>query len=430
MLVTATPAPISLTQFTNTGHSVQDNSIDSSPELSAEGWVSDAQFAKSIYIHVPFCFHKCHYCDFYSIVGNESQYESFVDQLTKELAFVSPHLTDAETIFIGGGTPTLFDARLFQRMLESIQKYISRSASCEWTIEANPETVTQEKASILTDVGINRVSVGAQSFDPTLLKALERWHEPSSVQRAISYIRDAGILDYNLDLIYAIPKQTTAQLHADIEQAVALEPSHLSCYSLTYEPNTPLLKRLEQGKITRFDHDEEADMFTYVRKHLVSHGYAQYEISNFAKEGSACKHNIAYWQNKNWWAFGPSASGHVNGVRWKNTPRISEYLRFDSMPKVVDVERLLPEQSAGESFMLGLRLVQGMERSRVDSLVEQTNGQWRIHVLNTYIASGYLQWKHDYLSFTPKGQCFADSVILALLMQDESMTDTTEYKSL
>jgi len=398
--------------------------------MTAEGWMNDLDSVKSVYIHIPFCFHKCHYCDFYSIAGAEDQYEPFVKQLAKELEQVGEHLASIETIFIGGGTPTIFDTDLFDEMLQSIATHIPRSTQCEWTIEANPETVTIEKANAMVRYGVNRVSIGAQSFDATLLKALERWHDVSNVHRSVDFIRQSGIQDINLDLIYAIPTQTKTQLLFDLEQAMQLQPTHMSCYSLIYEPYTPLRSRLDRGEVQRIEHELEASMFETVREVLADNKYAQYEISNFAKDGYDCQHNLAYWKNKSWWPIGPSASGHLNGLRWKNAPRIRDYIEGAPMPLVVGVESLDADKSAGESFMVGLRMLKGMERTWVEALIQQSDKRWRAEVIDQNIKGGLLHWIDDYLSLTDEGLRFADTVILTLLMQDETITDTKEQHSL
>jgi len=278
--------------------------------------------------------------------------------------------------------------------------------------------------------GVNRVSIGAQSFHPALLKSLERWHDPENVGKAVECVRSVGIQDINLDVIYAIPSQTMDQLLVDLEQSIALSPTHMSCYSLIYEPNTPLRTRLDRGEVQRVEHELEASMFSCVAEVLQHAGYAQYEISNFAKEGYECKHNISYWTNQAWWPFGPSASGHLSGRRWKNSPRLSEYLSADGLPPILDVETLDSDASAGESFMLGLRLIRRMERSWVESLLAQSNNEWRKGVIEQYIREGQLHWVDDHLALTCEGIRIADTVILALLMQDDEMTDTTEQKKL
>jgi oxygen-independent coproporphyrinogen-3 oxidase len=419
-------SPIPLTQFITVPRLQQAKSAAIESHLSAESWLADARLVKSVYIHVPFCFHKCHYCDFYSIAGGEDQYDDFINQLSTELEYVGEHLNEIETIFVGGGTPTIFDINLFDAMLHAIATYIPRTQACEWTIEANPETVTGDKANAMALNGVNRVSIGAQSFDLGLLKALERWHDPSSVTRAVEFVRDAGIENINLDIIYAIPTETELQLQQDLSQVLALRPTHLSCYSLIYEPNTPLRTRLDRGDVQRIAHELEATMFDTVREVLLREGYEHYEISNFAKSGYTCKHNIAYWTDQSWWPFGPSASGHLAGRRWKNTPRISDYICGSPLPPIVDVERLCPDRSAGESFMVGLRMLQGMEERWVETLIEQSTNNWRRDVIEQYIQQGLLQWQDSQLSLTLKGLRYADTVILALLMQDETMTDTNE----
>jgi len=418
--------PTPLAQFIKKNGAPQENSEQIESQFTAEGWLKQLDIVKSVYIHIPFCFHKCHYCDFYSIAGAEDQYEPFVKQLTTELEFVGKHLSSMETIFVGGGTPTIFDIDLFNEMLEAIATHIPRSQTCEWTIEANPETVTRDKAKAMVNNGINRVSIGAQSFNKELLNTLERWHEIDNVARAVEHVSHGGIENINLDLIYAIPSQTESQLLFDLEQAIALQPTHLSCYSLIYEPGTPLRTRLDRGDVQRVEHDLEATMFERVRDVLIREGYDQYEISNFAKQGYECKHNVAYWTNQSWWPFGPSASGHLEGRRWKNTPKISHYINGNPLPQIVDVEMLSPDRSAGETFMVGLRMKRGMKRSCIERLIAQSNNGWRALVIEHYIKEGLLKWQGDYLALTENGLCFADTVISALLMQDKAITDTKE----
>ncbi len=413
------PLP-SLTQFTTTSISNQGKSGRIADALTAASWLKEASTVKSVYIHVPFCFHKCHYCDFYSIAEADNYYEPFINQLSKELEFAGKYLNTVETIFVGGGTPTIFDEQLLGQMLNQISTHLSLSDSCEWTIEANPETISKGKASAMVKHGVNRVSIGAQTFNPDLLKRLERWHEPTSVERAVECVREAGIEDINLDLIYAIPSQTESQLIIDLEQAMSLEPTHLSCYSLVYEPNTPIRTRLDRGEVQRVEHEVEASMFQLVHEMLERKGYKQYEISNYAKTSFECQHNIAYWTNKSWWPFGPSASGHLHGRRWKNAPRISDYLSEGPLPPIVDIELLDSDRSAGEAFMVGLRMVKGMEKAWVDELIAKSNNGWRKDVIERNIQEGFLHWLDGFLAFTENGLHFADMVISELLMRDSS----------
>jgi len=416
--------PTNLPQFTISGSLEQPSSLVHAGDLTAEAWFSSASNARGAYVHVPFCFHKCHYCDFFSVVGKESQHEAFVSRLFEELAYIGSQMQPLESIFIGGGTPTLLAPKLFQQMLEAIQKHLPFENGIEYTIEANPETVTQEKAEIMSACGVNRVSIGAQSFDVALLKVLERWHDPRSVARAVESVHNAGITNVNLDLIYAIPSQTLEQVQSDIRFATSLNPSHMSCYALTYEPNTPLAHRLAVGKVVRVDHDLEADMFDLVTEELASCGYAQYEISNYSKEGLECKHNLLYWKNGNWWPFGPAGAGHSNGRRWRNAPRMSDYLRKSPLPPVEDVELLSEDIQAGEAFMMGLRLLEGMERAWVADLLSKSVDNWRSPIIDRNVAEGFLEWNKEMLLFTDKGLHFADTVISELLMRDEGEPTT------
>ena len=408
-----------LSQFTILGAQNQPDSVAPKHSLTAETWLGSAQEAVGAYIHVPFCFHKCHYCDFFSVVGKEDQHALFVDRLEQELAFVGPHLKELQTIFIGGGTPTLLEPSLLKNMLEAVQRHLPMAQDIEFTIEANPETVTAEKADIMASCSVNRVSIGAQSFDPALLKILERWHDPVNVGRAVSFVKKAGISNVSMDLIYAIPSQTIALVKSDLHHVIELNPLHISCYALTYEPNTPMLHRLKAGEVFRVEHELEAEMFDVVSSELASHGFAQYEISNYAKDGRVCKHNLMYWKNKNWWPFGPAGAGHIDGRRWRNTPRLSDYLSETSLPPVENVELLNEDIQAGEAFMMGLRLLEGMERSWVNSLLEMSSNNWRNEVIDCSIDSGLLVWKKEMLLLTDKGLHFADTVISDLLMRDE-----------
>jgi oxygen-independent coproporphyrinogen-3 oxidase len=414
--VTETPSN-ELTQFTILSGSFQPNSKPSKPDSTADGWKSTASLATGAYIHVPFCFHKCHYCDFFSIAGKEDQHEQFVERLIVEIKEIGQLLPELETVFIGGGTPTIFEEPLFDRMLDGIRTYLPMSSDCEYTIEANPETVTEQKAVSMVEHGINRVSIGAQSFDLGLLKILERWHDPQSVINAVKFVQKAGIENINLDIIYSIPSQTLEQVRFDLQQAMSLEPTHMSCYALTYELHTPLLHRLQTGAITRVEHNLEADMFGVVAHELQENGFAQYEISNYAKEGFTCNHNLMYWKNKNWWPFGPAAAGHIDGRRWRNAPRLGDYFKQTPLPFVEDVEQLPRDTQAGEAFMMGLRMLEGMERGWVDSLVLESTNKWRQEVIDRNCESGMLGWGKNHLALTPKGLYFADSVISEFLTQ-------------
>ncbi len=370
------------------------------------------------YLHVPFCFHKCHYCDFYSFVDAKDRQEPFVDRLIAELrAYADFRGTDGdvlETIFVGGGTPTLLRPDLWRRLLPELRRCLRPAAEAEFTVEANPETVTPELAAILAQGGVNRVSIGAQSFHPRHLKTLERWHDPANVERAMMIFRDAGITNLNLDLIFAIPGQTVDDWLADLEQAVALEPMHLSCYGLTYEPNTAMTVRLRAGRIEPVDEEVEAAMYESALDRLAEAGFEQYEISNWSRPGMASRHNLHYWRNGNWWAFGPSASGHLDGVRWKNVPRLSDYLAVTPWSPVTDVEGMDADRRLGERLMLGLRLREGLLHADLRTwLADDAEGRWG--VIEQAMKARMMELHQDRIRLTRQGMLVADSILADLV---------------
>ncbi len=391
---------------------------------------------EGLYVHVPFCFHKCHYCDFYSIVDGPAENAAthrpareqlFVDRLIAELKARAAHVElKPRTIFVGGGTPTLLAADLWRRLLLELTAMGVRDRLVEWTVEANPETVTSELASVLAEGGVNRVSLGAQSFQPQLLKTLERWHEPANVARAVQILRAAGIGNINLDLIFATPGQTPAMLDADLSAALALAPTHLSCYSLIFEPNTALNQRRQQGQIAPVDEDDEAAMYEQVIDRLASASFEHYEVSNWARwpaesvDRSAdfasplrCMHNELYWRNENWLGVGPAAASHIDGHRWKNEAHLGRYLAHDGEPPTTDHECLSPQRSVGEQLMLRLRLREGVEIAWLHQHVPPTDP--RRAEIESFIEQGFVEQTPTHVRLKQKGLFVADALLARLL---------------
>jgi oxygen-independent coproporphyrinogen-3 oxidase len=331
---------------------------------------------RSLYIHVPFCFHKCHYCDFYSIVDTRDRQDVFVARLERELEALAPWASGAalETIFVGGGTPSLLAPSLWERLLASLGRRFDLSrmglgGGGEFTVECNPETVTAELMGALVAGGVNRVSIGAQSFDPRHLKTLERWHNPENVGRALETARTAGIRRQNVDLIFGIPGQTLEEWASDLDRALALGTTHLSCYNLTYEPNTAMTARLKRGEFAPADEDVEVEMYAHTLDRLRAAGIDRYEVSNYARPGQEARHNLAYWRQEQWLAAGPAASAHVGGHRWKNVPRLDDYLSFDDegFAPMMDHEAPDARRALAERIMTGLRLAEGLDSAEVMS---------------------------------------------------------------
>lgn len=324
----------------------------------------------SLYLHIPFCFHKCHYCDFYSFVDSQDRFPVFVDRLLEELRVIAPAAGPLTTVFFGGGTPTLLPAPLWDRLLTGMWSLFERGPGLEVSVECNPETATAELMGVLAAGGVNRISVGAQTFNREHLKALERWHDPDNVQKALGLALDAGIRRRSLDLIFGIPGQTLEEWDADLRTALAIpQMAHLSCYALTYEPGTAMTKRLELGRVTPIDEGVEAEMFEHTARVLGGAGFERYEVSNFAVPGEECRHNLAYWRQEPWLAAGPSASGHAlasggGSWRWKNVPRLTDWMvgvERTGWSPVVDLERPEPRRLLAERLMTGLRLREGVD---------------------------------------------------------------------
>jgi oxygen-independent coproporphyrinogen III oxidase len=319
-----------------------------------------------LYVHVPFCFHKCHYCDFYSITRQTPErMERFVDLLLAEADQWTGALGPTcrpRTVFFGGGTPSLLPLEAMRRLLNGLKDRFDFSMLNEWTVEVNPATASLEYCSMLRELGVDRLSFGAQSFVREELAILERHHDPDDVVRSIGIARVAGFRRVNVDLIYAVPGQAIESWEFSLNSALALGTEHLSCYGLTYESNTPMAVKKRLGSIRAVEDDVELAMLHRTREILHARGYEAYEISNYAKPGEACRHNLLYWNGGSYVGLGPSAASHVEGRRWRNRPHLGEWetaVRAGGIP-TTDIEHLSPRQRAGELAMLQLRLAPGI----------------------------------------------------------------------
>jgi len=309
---------------------------------------------RHLYVHLPFCAHRCGYCDFVTVVGRNDQHGSYVDALLTELDLQRGVLADdVETVFLGGGTPTFTEPEAFARLLAALP------AADEVTVEANPETVTHELAEFLVANGVNRVSLGAQSFQPRLLGVLERHASPDHVRGAVGILRDAGFDNISLDLVYGIPGQSAEDLGADLAQALALEPEHLSCYELEAKPGT------------RFTHAHGAELerqadameghFERVVETLTIAGYRWYETANFCRTGGRdlrARHNLGYWRGRDYLGIGIGAVSTVAGSRRRNLASLPRYVAAlgAAEPPPCELEPIDSETHARELLMLGLRL--------------------------------------------------------------------------
>ncbi len=366
----------------------------------------------SVYVHVPFCVVKCGYCDFnsYTVDGPEPL-DQFLLGLDQELR-LAPLPKKAPTIFIGGGTPTYLDQERFAQMLEILNQHLDLHSCAEVTMEANPESVTAAKADLARQAGINRISIGAQSFATDKLRFLDRAHSAEQTRQAFHTFREAGFGNISLDLIFGLPGQSLAQWQDDLQQALALQPDHLSCYSLTYEPGTRLHRDLKQGRVQVCDEDQDREMFLFTRDHLAEHGFTAYEVSNFAGQGGPCMHNDHYWLQGDYIGIGPGAAEHRRGVRHTNLKALQAWA--DSLAKglrpVASAETLSLRQRAAEALWLGIRRKAGIALPAIEQRLGiplQTIFQ---DCLEKLCKQGYVTLQDSHLSLTKEGLLFANTV--------------------
>jgi oxygen-independent coproporphyrinogen III oxidase len=320
----------------------------------------------SIYLHIPFCEHKCLYCDFYSIAPAESNEDSsaltdsFLRALSTEIdlrAQESRETATYETIFFGGGTPSLLSPKQIEAILNQLAARFSISPDAEITLETNPGTVERTKLKAFRSAGINRLSIGVQSFHNDDLKFLTRIHSSEEAKQCVRDAQAEGFTNINLDLIFSLPHQTPERWLSNLEQAVALSPQHLSCYSLIVEPNTPLYRMVETKQVTLLDTEHDAALYEQTMDFFAAHGYEHYEVSNFALPGFICRHNLNYWNHTSYLSFGPSAHSFWENKRWWNISNIQTYiekLKNNQFP-VSGSEQLTREQLMDEAIFLGLR---------------------------------------------------------------------------
>jgi oxygen-independent coproporphyrinogen-3 oxidase len=355
--------------------------------------------ADHLYLHVPFCAHRCGYCDFVTVTGNGDLHERYVDALITELERADPR---PATIFIGGGTPSLLDDRLLERLLAALPE------SNELTVECNPETITPAKAAVLVAGGVTRVSLGAQSFRPPLLATLERRATAEQVIGAVSMLRDAGVTNLNLDLIFGVPGQRDRDLRQDLDQALLLAPEHISYYELEAKPGT------------RFTHAHGAELarqaealerhYERVVGTLRGAGYRWYETANFCRDGRCCEHNLGYWEGRDYLGLGVGAVSTHGLERRRNRASLARYLEAVESGKAppAEVELLTPEQRGSERLMLGLRLDRPLPLVGLDGVIDREQ-------LVRMQRAGMIDREADGILLSDRGRFMANDVVSTIL---------------
>ncbi|MDI3257341.1 MAG: radical SAM family heme chaperone HemW [Kyrpidia sp.] len=323
---------------------------------------------KALYVHIPFCASKCYYCDFNSYVAGDPVRDRFVQALASELHGLGEQFPgiSLETVYFGGGTPTLLSASQWERVWKALQDAFDLAPGAEITVEANPGTVDGEKLAVFRAAGVTRLSFGVQAFQAELLNRLGRSHGVEEVGRGVELARAEGGFSLNLDLMFGLPGQTMDQWRNTLAEAVGLAPDHISAYGLKVEDGTPFGRWYDQGLLTLPPEDLEAEMYRTLMETMDRAGYEQYEISNFAKPGHRCRHNLVYWHNEPYLAAGPGAHGYVEGVRYavvRDVPAYMDRVLSGEVP-IAERHRVSEQEEMEDTMILGLRLLDGVEDGR------------------------------------------------------------------
>jgi oxygen-independent coproporphyrinogen-3 oxidase len=369
---------------------------------------------RSAYLHIPFCAHHCGYCDFAVTAGKDYLMDLYIEAIVEELRRLS-NPQPVETIFLGGGTPSYLSLPQLSRLLVEVNRWLPLLANGEFTIEATPESLSADKIGLLHHHGVNRVSLGVQTFQAPLLQSLDRIHSPEHVDKAIEWLQPT-IPNISIDLIFAIPKSTLATWQSDLQTAVRYPIHHISTYGLTYEKGTPLWKQRERGQIDSISEELELEMYQYGIHFLREQGFEHYEISNFAHPEYRCRHNETYWANWAYWGFGVGAARYVQGSRELNTRNTEDYIRkvLAGEDPTFQRETLSPEERARETLAMQLRRADGIDYEQFQF---QTGFDARVILqdkLETYLQADLIHCHPKGLALTEKGFFVADTLAVKL----------------
>ena len=372
----------------------------------------------SFYIHVPYCVSRCGYCDFNTYTPSELNGDlaqvsnGYIDQLIKEVDIAGTRVSnEISTIFIGGGTPTLLDPIDFKRLLDKLQDKFGFKEGIEITIEANPDSVKNEKLEKLISIGINRISFGMQSAVPHVLKVLDRTHDPLNIERSVTAAKSAGFKEISVDLIYGTPGESIEDWKLSIQSALQLPITHVSAYALILETGTRLANQVKRKEFEIPDDGETAEKYLIADREFTKHGFSWYELSNWAKPGSECKHNLAYWQGDNWWGLGPGSHSHIDGERFWNIKHPDTYRNaLKEGSPIAGSEVLTAEDIENERVILEIRLPSGIDKASLKSA--------QLDQVSQYLEGGELDksaWQNGRIALTANGRLVADRIVRSIL---------------
>ncbi|WP_257183581.1 radical SAM family heme chaperone HemW [Corynebacterium cystitidis] len=367
-----------------------------------------------VYIHVPFCATRCGYCDFNTYTPHEtkSSYAQYLDALEKELELAAEQVAQqAQTVFIGGGTPSLLGHSGLARILQAVRNTFGLAPGAEVTTESNPESTSPEFFAGLSEAGFTRISLGMQSAATPILKVLDRTHTPGRAVAAAREARQAGFEHVNLDMIYGTPTETEDDVKLTLDQLLSAEPDHVSAYSLIVEDGTAMARKVRRGELPAPSEDTFADRYELIAHTLEAEGFDWYEVSNWAKPGGECQHNLLYWRGGRWWGAGPGAHSYIGSTRFFNVKRPERYAQElnDARLPIADRETITADEHHMEQVMLGLRLKEGIPVEWV--------GQAALPVVRRYEAAGRLIVDKR-IRVTATGRLLADGIVTDILASE------------
>ncbi|NYS33724.1 oxygen-independent coproporphyrinogen III oxidase [Streptococcus danieliae] len=364
---------------------------------------------RAAYVHIPFCTQICHYCDFSKVFIKNQPVDDYLRALLAEIRAYEPGPVD--TLYIGGGTPSALSAAQLEFLLEGLASIFDMSQVQEWTLEANPGDLSQDKIEVMANAGLNRISLGVQTFNDRELRQIGRMHQEKDIYDNIDRLKAAGFHNISIDLIYALPNQTMEQVKTNVQKALALDIPHMSLYSLILENHTVFMNRMRRGQLNLPQEDLEVDMFHYIINSLKEAGYDHYEISNFCRPGYESRHNLMYWDNAEYYGLGAGASGYLNGVRYRNHGPIRHYLNaVEAGNARVYEEKLSLKEQMEEELFLGLRKRAGVSIQRFEQKFQRSFEEVYGAIVAQMLEEGLLIREGDRLRTSQKGLFLGDTV--------------------
>jgi len=371
----------------------------------------------ALYIHIPFCATKCFYCDFNTYPFHKERADAYLNALQIEMNAYAPMVVSLQTVFIGGGTPSILSPNSLKKMFTNLQENFHIETDAEFTIECNPGTIDAEKLAVMRDSGVNRLSFGVQAMDDGILQQIGRIHSVNDVLSSYQIAREHNFDNINLDLIFALPEQTLDQWQYSLDKVIDLEPDHVSAYNLTLEEGTKFYDWWNAGKLVLLNNELEAYMYQLSIDRLTQAGYLHYEISNFAKPGCDVKHHLTYWDNGPYIGLGAGASGYIDGCRYTNVRGIPEYIEQVGQVKkpIVYRESLIGIQERAETIILGLRKRDGICFDRYQKLFGQPITREFEQTINHLVELELVDTSNNHLRLTDRGLMLANYVFTEFL---------------